>query len=189
MSDPTSILDRRCETDTGVPVHPHDVLRAALSGHVRRVVVDSVGTVIDMGRKSRVYTGSARDAAKLLVTRCQHPGCRMPTRWSQVDHSDEWVADNGETTQANSGIECGPHNIEKHRQRWRTRTATNGTTYTIRQDGTIMLPVGARTPEFAEPDWVPDHALPIDSFDAIWESMTRHIQLVDPVELSLASGR
>ena len=189
MSDPSSVLDRRCETDTGVPVHPHDVLRAALAGHVRRVVIDSADTVIDMGRRSRLYTGSARKAAKLLVTRCQHPGCRMPTRWSQVDHSDEWAEHDGETTQANSGIECGPHNVEKHRQRWRTRRATNGTTYTIRQDGTIMLPVGARSPEFAEPDVISEHSWPIDGIDAIWDDLTRHIQLVDPLELSLASGR
>ncbi len=148
--DPASMLDRRCETDTGIVVHPHDVLRAALSGHVRRVVVDSAGTVIDMGRRSRLYTGSARDAAKLLITTCQHPGCRMPTRFSQVDHSNEWAAHSGQTTQANAGVECGPHNVEKHRQRWRTRQATNGNTYTIRGDGTIMLPVGAHTPEFPE---------------------------------------
>lgn len=189
-ADPDSLLDRRCETDTGVPVHAHDVLRAALSGHVRRVVVDSAGTIIDKGRRSRLYTGSAREAAKLLVTRCQHPGCRMPARFSQVDHSDEWVADEGETSQANSGIECAAHNVEKHRQRWRTRRAKNGRTYTIRRDGTIMLPVGARAPVFPDPDPEPVvEAMPIESVDAIWDSMTRHIQLVDPLELSIASGR
>ncbi len=95
--DPASVLDRRCETEAGVSVHPHDVLRAALSGHVRRVVVDAAGTVIDKGRKTRLYTGSARDAAKLLISRCQHPGCRMPARFSQVDHADEWIADEGGT--------------------------------------------------------------------------------------------
>ncbi|MGB3737659.1 MAG: DUF222 domain-containing protein [Ilumatobacter sp.] len=200
-ADPASILDRRCETDTGVPVHPHDVLRAALSGHVRRVVVDTAGTVIDMGRRRRLYTGSARDAAKLLVTRCQHPGCRMPARFAQVDHADEWVADDGRTDQSNAGIECGPHNVEKHRRRWRTRKATNGKTYTIREDGTIMLPVGARLPALAEPEPAvgpdPGHSRPsesdaslsLDAVDAIWQDMTRSIRLVDSVELALASGR
>ena len=200
-ADPTSILDRRCETDTGVEVHAHDVLRAAVSGHARRVVVDSAGTVIDMGRRSRLYTGSAREAAKLLVTRCQHPGCRMPARFSQVDHADEWVADDGRTDQVNAGIECASHNVEKHRQRWRTRRATNGITYTIREDGTIMLPVGAREPDFIEQEPVVEAdtgslngsegrepVRPNDG-EAIWRDMTRSLRLVDPVELALASGR
>jgi hypothetical protein len=148
-ADPSHILDRRCETDTGVQVHPHDVLRAALSGHVRRVVIDSAGTVIDKGRSTRLYTGSAREAATLLINRCQHPGCRMPARFSQVDHADECVAHDGATDQANADIRCGPHNRAKSRHRWRIKRSTNGKAYTIRDDGTIMLPVGARPPDFA----------------------------------------
>lgn len=185
MADPSTLLDRRCESDTGVPLHAHDVLRAALSGHVRRVVVDAAGTVIDMGRRSRLYTGSAREAATLLVTTCQHPGCRMPARWSQVDHNDEWVAQSGETTQANSNIECGPHNVAKSTHRWRTRRATNGHSYTMRNDGTIMLPVGARQPEFENPALEPD----VVTADDIWASITDRIRVVDPIELALASGR
>lgn len=148
MADPSSLLDRRCETASGVPVHAHDVLRAALSGHVRRVVVDATGVVVDMGRKHRLYTGSAREAAKLLIKRCEHPGCRLPVKFCDVDHADEWGRDDGPTDQANSGVRCGPHNRAKTRHRWRTRRATNGATYTIREDGTIMLPIGARPPTF-----------------------------------------
>ncbi|MEP6295895.1 MAG: DUF222 domain-containing protein [Ilumatobacter sp.] len=148
LSDPASLLDRRCETDAGVPVHAHDVLQAALSGHVRRVVVDSKGVVIDKGRKSRLYTGSARDAAKLLVKRCEHPGCLLPTKFCDVDHAEEWDRDDGPTDQANSGIRCNPDNRAKTRHKWRTKRATNGKTYTIREDGTVMLPIGARQPVF-----------------------------------------
>ena len=36
----------RCETDGGVPLYPHDVLRATLAGHVRRVVLDGSGRVV-----------------------------------------------------------------------------------------------------------------------------------------------
>lgn len=148
LSGPGSLLDRRCETDAGVPVHAHDVLQAALSGHVRRVVVDSKGVVIDMGRKSRLYTGSARDAAKLLIKRCEHPGCLLPTKFCDVDHADEWDRDDGATDQANGGIRCNPDNRAKTRHKWRTKRATNGKNYTIRDDGTIMLPIGARQPVF-----------------------------------------
>ena len=184
VSDPAAILSRRCETDTGVSVHSHDVLRAALSGHVRRVVVDSAGTVIDKGRNRRLYTGSARDAAKLLINSCQHPGCRMPARFSQVDHADEWVADRGGTDQANADIRCGPHNRAKSTHRWRVKRSATGKSYTIRVDGTIVLPVGARTPVFPEVEPVS-----VDAVDEIWSVMNRKIRLTDPLALALASGR
>jgi hypothetical protein len=67
----------------------------------------------------------------------------------QVDHSDEWY-EMGRTDQDNSGIQCPGHNREKHRKRWRTRRDIDGRTHTIRADGTIMLPVGARPPVFPD---------------------------------------
>jgi hypothetical protein len=152
LDDPTALLHARCETSNGVQLHPHDVLRAALAGHVRRAVIDSDGVTIDLGRKQRLFTGYTRDAARLMVRHCEHPGCELPADWCDVDHAAEWVADDGSTDQANARIRCGVHNREKHRRRWRTRRATNGHTYTVRGDGTIMLPAGARSPTFAGPD-------------------------------------
>jgi len=156
LADPADLLQRRCETSNGVELHPHDVLRAALAGHVRRAVIDSDGVTIDLGRRQRLFTGSARDAAKLMVRHCEHLGCEFPIDWCDVDHADEWTAGHGRTDQANAGIRCGVHNREKHRKRWRTRRAVNGRNYTVRPNGTIMLPAGARSPTFAEPDSDPD---------------------------------
>lgn len=151
LGSPDDLATRRCETTTGVPVHPHDVLRAALAGHVRRAVIDADGVVLDLGRRRRLFTGAAREAAKLLIRRCEHPGCDLPADFCDVDHAAEW-ADGGSTDQINSRIRCGGHNTEKSRRRWRSRRATNGRTYTIRNDGTIMLPVGARPPIFPDDD-------------------------------------
>ena len=147
VGSPKSIEELRCQTTSGVMLHPHDVLRAALAGHVRRVVVDAAGVAIDMGRRRRLFDGPAREAAKLLVTRCEHPGCELPTDLCDVDHADEWT-DGGHTDQHNSRIRCGSHNVDKSKHRWRSRRASNGRTYTIRSDGTIMLPVGVRPPTF-----------------------------------------
>ncbi len=149
MGDPDSISTRRCETSTGQTLHPHDVLRAALAGHVRRVVLGAANVPINMGRKARVFTGPARDAAKLLAIQCDHLGCGLPAELCQIDHSIEWN-ENGCTDQDNAGVDCGAHNREKHRKRWRTKRDIHGRRYTIRADGTIMLPAGARTPTFAD---------------------------------------
>jgi hypothetical protein len=123
------------------------VLRASLAGHLRRVVVDSRSVPINLGRKSRLFTGAARYAAKLLVRRCGHSGCDLPKEFCEVDHVVEW-SDHGTTDQENAGIECGHHNRHKHRRRFTTRRDIHGHQHTIRADGTIILPVGARPPIF-----------------------------------------
>jgi len=151
LGDPASFVDRRCQTENGVLLRPVDVLRAALSGHMRRVVLGARSVPVDMGRSVRVFTGAARQAATLLVDTCDHPGCDVPTAWCEVDHSTEW-ADLGETNQVNAGIECGFHNRDKHRRRRRTRRSVDGRMYTFRADGTIMLPVGCRPPRFDDAD-------------------------------------
>ena len=93
MADPAGLDSIRCETDRGVPIDPHDVPRAVLAGHIRRIVVDSNGHVIDYGREKRLFEGPARDAAG----------------WSHVDHNKEW-GDDGETNQNNAGVLCAKHN-------------------------------------------------------------------------------
>src|SRR3546814_14000879 len=78
-----------------MPRHPADVLAAALVGHVRRVVVDSRGTVTDLGARQRPFTGSARAAALLQALLrspgglgCLWPGCDAHGGCLQVDHRD-----------------------------------------------------------------------------------------------------
>ena len=149
VADPDAFARMRCETSNGTPLHPHDVLRAALAGHIRRVVVDAQSVVIDMGRKSRLFTGPAREAAKLLVRRCDHAGCDLPEEFCEVDHVVEWV-DLGATDQNNAGVDCGHCNREKHRKKLTRRRSVGGQVFTIRPDGTIILPVGARPPTFPD---------------------------------------
>jgi hypothetical protein len=143
------IGSRRCETSTGTVLHPHTVLRAALAGHLRRVVLGADHVPINMGRKVRVFTGAAREAALLLAVRCDHLGCGLTADICQIDHSTEWNG-NGRTDQDNAGVECGTHNRLKHRKRWHTKRDIHGRMHTIRTDGTIMLPVGARPPTFPD---------------------------------------
>ncbi len=150
LGRPDDLMKRKCETADGVPVHPHDVLRMLLDHHVRRVIVDSDGVVVNMGRLQRLFTGPAREAAKLFARRCEHPGCDLPAEFCEVDHNLEW-ADGGATDQDNAKVLCGHHNRWKHINKSSIRRATNGLSYTIRADGTIILPVGATEPDFDDP--------------------------------------
>jgi hypothetical protein len=164
LADPDGFASMRCETSKGTLLHPHDVLRAALAGHVRRVIVDARSVPIDLGRRRRLFTGPARDAAKLLVRRCDHAGCDLPEDVCEVDHVVEW-ADLGATDQDNAAVECGHHNRQKHLRRYTTRRDAHGTRYTIRPDGSIVLPVGVRTPSFPDESDESDDGDPHDTDD------------------------
>jgi hypothetical protein len=148
--DPATVAGRRCETPDGVQVDPADMLAAALLGHVRRVVLDSAGVVIDLGRKRRLFTGAAREAAMLFGSRtCVHPGCYRPTRHSQVDHTTPWGG-GGPTDQVNGGIECGFHNRLKNNG-YTTRRDQDGQWHTYRPDGVEIAPL-TQLPRRAPPD-------------------------------------
>jgi len=134
----------RMESANGVVVAPDDVIAAALSGVVRRVVIDSAGVVVDAGRKRRLFTGVARELALLLWNRCDHLGCTVPGDRCDVDHTDEWEADGGRTDQANGRPRCSTHNPWKSRHRLKSKRDPAGYIVDFRADGTPMLPVGRR---------------------------------------------
>lgn len=152
---PGDWLQQRCETSTGIAIHPDDALRAMLSGHVRRVVVDSASVIIDRGRKQRLFTGEARDAAQLLAVRCAHPGCAIPAELCDVDHLTPW-GELGRTDQANATPLCGGHNRFKHRKHWRTHRDTNGNLHHTRSDNTAVQPAGQPPPGSLETADPPD---------------------------------
>ena len=139
------LSQRRCETDTGIVLVPDDIVRASLLGHVRRVVMNSAGVVIEMGRRQRLFTGASRDAAKLMATNCNHPGCGVAATFAQVDHLVEW-GDDGATDPENSSIACHRHNVTKHTH-YRVKRTEHGYVIYHRRDGTPMLAAGRRHPD------------------------------------------
>ena len=152
VPEPTDLADidfsrRRCETTSGTAIVPDAVVRAALQGHIRRVVYDSAGVIIDMGRKRRLFTGSARQAAMLMATRCDFPGCDVPGAHTQIDHLDEWDRDDGRTDLINAGLGCNGHNRVKHRNHYTAKRHRTGHVVYYRRDGSAMLAVGRRHPD------------------------------------------
>ncbi len=121
--DPNAHLDdRRCHTLAGTQLRPAEAVAAALVGHVRRVVLDGAGTVIDLGRRRRLFTGAGRDAAFLQALLrgpgglgCLWPGCDGRGGCLQVDHREPAGRD-GPTDVANSDAYCGFHNRIKERR-------------------------------------------------------------------------
>lgn len=106
--DPRRFRNVVCRTQSGRRLHPDDVINAAIVGHIRRVVYDSSGTVIDLGRRSRLFRGPARDAVMLLLTTCVWIGCDRPVAWCDADHSLGWKA-HGATVPRNGQPLCTGH--------------------------------------------------------------------------------
>jgi hypothetical protein len=107
--DPADYAKVVCRTHTGRRLHPDDAINTALIAHIRRVVYDTTGTVIDLGRRSRLFRGSARDAVMLLLTNCVWIGCDQPIHWCHADHSLGWKA-HGATVPRNGNALCPRHN-------------------------------------------------------------------------------
>ena len=82
-------------------------------GQVRRVVVDSAGVVINMGRRQRLFRGNARQAILLQSSRCVIAGCATPIRRCEADHLTEWGR-HGHTDGPNGAPVCGRHNRLKN---------------------------------------------------------------------------
>ena len=109
-----SVRMRLCETASGQQIDLLDLAVAALIGHVRRVVVDECGRVIDLGRSKRLFTGATREAVLLVGDRCCWPGCDIRTGRIQVDHITPWAGHFGRTASLNGAPLCGHHNRAKH---------------------------------------------------------------------------
>lgn len=124
----------RCETIDGTLVSPVEAVLAALHGHVRRVVFDSAGNVVDLGRRRRLFEGTVREAVLLVAIRCIWPGCFVPVGRCQADHIEDWQH-GGCTCSTNGAPLCGRHNRWKNRgyKVWRD---PDGIWHTYRPDGT-----------------------------------------------------
>lgn len=128
------VFERRCETSRGLPIDPRAAVAAAVLGRVRRVVYDSSGVVIDLGRSRRLFTGSSREAVWLQGRQCLWPGCGLDA--DEQDHNEGWGR-GGDTSPGNGGPACGRHNLWKERGYlvWRE---SDGTWRVVRPDGSPL---------------------------------------------------
>ncbi len=100
------------ETNAGASLSARQIVELAMQGHVRRIVFDSDGQVLDFGQKKRFFTGDLREAVGLRDRVCQHPGCELPGVWCEVDHIDPY-SNGGSTSIDNAQLLCGFHNRQK----------------------------------------------------------------------------
>lgn len=128
------VTERRCRTEHGDPVDARTAVQIALHELVRFVVLDDEGVPIRWGRARRLFNGAARDAVMSLSPRCTAPGCRVPARRCDADHTKPW-SKGGLTDPANGGPGCRRHNLLKNHG-FTTHRDTQGRWHHYRPDGT-----------------------------------------------------
>ena len=93
---------------------------------LRTIVVDELGEVVGVGRRTRVPPGWLRDAVLARDATCTAPGCRVAARCCHLDHGQRWQ-DGGPTDLANLSPLCATDNHARGRDGWDAVGAADGT--------------------------------------------------------------
>lgn len=129
----------RSETLDGHPLDPREVIVAAMNHHIRRVVIGADGVVVDMGRRSRLFTGARQTAVRISAHSCVWPGCPVPVTHCESDHLIEFNGPKrGPTNPINADPLCGHHNRLKTTEGYTITRDRWGRYHLHRPDGTPM---------------------------------------------------
>ena len=92
----------RCETISGYQLHPDTARRLACDAFIQRIVLDSNGVPLDMGRATRTFTPDQYRAIMIRDGGCRMPGCDAGPEDCRAHHITYW--ENGGRTDLNVGI-------------------------------------------------------------------------------------
>jgi hypothetical protein len=109
-------LKRLCELASGTVIAPGQLVPLLGDADIERIVYAGASRrVVDLGRRSRFFTGALRRAIQLRDRRCTEPGCDTPADECDTDHLVPY-AKGGRTDQTNGKLKCPHHNRHKGTQ-------------------------------------------------------------------------
>jgi hypothetical protein len=131
----------RAKLVTGETVHPVGLTRIACDDHVRPLLLDNKGVVVDLGRTRRLFSTQQRMVLASRDAGCRWPGCQRPPGHTDAHHIASWL-DGGPTDVSNGLLLCRFHHRLVHEGGWLvqvvdpergshgvvTFTSSNGTT-------------------------------------------------------------
>ena len=126
---------RMCELTGGERASLAFAATLLCTGWIRRVLLDpDTGTVLDMGRRSRLFTRTQRRALVHRDRGCVFPGCSRPARFCDAHHIHPWEH-GGLTDLVNGVLLCRRHHTLVHHGWDLTRDPISGIVTVTSPDG------------------------------------------------------
>ena len=94
--------------------------RISCDATISRVLIDSEGVPVGLGRSKRLFTSPQRRLLALRDGGCRFPGCGMPPAFTDGHHVTPWAV-GGETNLDNGVLMCRFHHNAVHEGPWRIK--------------------------------------------------------------------
>ena len=107
------------------PVAVATLRKMACDADIIPAVLGSHGEILDLGRKTRLFTPAQRLALTARDQGCTFPNCTIPAPWCEAHHITYW-SDGGPTSTSNGALLCSAHHHLIHKEQW-TITTRHGT--------------------------------------------------------------
>ncbi|WP_255470668.1 HNH endonuclease signature motif containing protein, partial [Pseudarthrobacter sp. B4EP4b] len=122
----------RTSTGTGTgnfvftgPVAAATLRKIACDADIIPAILGTHGELLDLGRKTRLFTPAQRTALTTRDQGCAFPNCTIPAPWCEAHHITYW-SHGGPTNTDNGVLLCSGHHHLIHKEQW-TITTTNNT--------------------------------------------------------------
>jgi hypothetical protein len=99
--------------DTGQILDVEAIRLISCDASLTRLVLGPDSEVLDIGRKTRVWTAAQRRAIVARDRTCTWDGCERPAKWADIHHIEHW-ADGGATSVENGALLCRFHHVLTH---------------------------------------------------------------------------
>ncbi|WAJ33267.1 DUF222 domain-containing protein [Arthrobacter sp. FX8] len=107
------------------PVAATTLRKIACDADIIPALLGTNNEILDLGRKTRLFTPAQRTALTTRDQGCAFPNCTIPAPWCEAHHITYWTH-GGPTTTNNGALLCSHHHHLIHKEQW-TITTTNHT--------------------------------------------------------------
>ncbi|TQJ39902.1 uncharacterized protein DUF222 [Arthrobacter sp. SLBN-112] len=103
------------------PVAAATLRKIACDADIIPALLGTHGEILDLGRKTRLFTPAQRTALTARDQGCAFPNCTIPAPWCEAHHITYW-SHGGPTTTNNGVLLCSHHHHLIHKEQWKITT-------------------------------------------------------------------
>ena len=99
------------------------IRKIACDADIIPALLGTSGEILDLGRKTRLFTPTQRLALTARDQGCTFPNCTVPAPWCEAHHITYW-SHGGPTTPENGALLCTHHHHLIHKEQWTIQLRT-----------------------------------------------------------------